>query len=264
MKTTTLFLTIVLFSINNFQAQIGVGTTNPKSAFDISVANPDAPEFNDGLLVPRINNFPTENPTDEQDGLLVYLTTTNSFYFWNAALDIWTPVIQESTSENTHHIGEFYGGGIVFYTYDNGNHGLIISTEDMSDGDEVEWGFKDDDISEAESEWNGSGNTLALVEEGVESDEAAGLCNNYNSGNFSDWYLPSLNELQLIFKSLYIINKTLDSDSDSNTYGLSVNDSYWSSTQQNDEKSYLLKLDHMKAEKKKKDEDHKVRAIRAF
>ena len=34
-------------------------------------------------------------------------------------------------------IGDFYQGGIVFYTYDNGLHGLIMSTEEI--GDSIQW-----------------------------------------------------------------------------------------------------------------------------
>ena len=39
----------------------------------------------------------------------------------------WTNV---STS-GVHSIGEAYGGGIVFYVYDNGKHGLIAATSDQ-------------------------------------------------------------------------------------------------------------------------------------
>jgi hypothetical protein len=34
----------------------------------------------------------------------------------------------------THYIGESYGGGIVFYVYDGGQHGLIAATDDQSTG----------------------------------------------------------------------------------------------------------------------------------
>ncbi len=35
-------------------------------------------------------------------------------------------------AQTAHTIGEHYGGGIVFYVYDNGQHGLIAATIDQS------------------------------------------------------------------------------------------------------------------------------------
>ncbi len=41
--------------------------------------------------------------------------------------------IQKLNGNNpAHYIGESYGGGIVFYVYDNGRHGLIAATSDQS------------------------------------------------------------------------------------------------------------------------------------
>ncbi|MEO6405797.1 MAG: hypothetical protein ABIY51_14985, partial [Ferruginibacter sp.] len=41
------------------------------------------------------------------------------------------------SSATVHYIGESYGGGIVFYVYDNGQHGLIAATADQSTG--IQW-----------------------------------------------------------------------------------------------------------------------------
>ena len=38
---------------------------------------------------------------------------------------------------STHAIGDSYGGGVVFYVYDNGQHGLIAATADQSTG--IQW-----------------------------------------------------------------------------------------------------------------------------
>ena len=46
----------------------------------------------------------------------------------------WTNV---SELTGTHYIGESFGGGIVFYVYDNGKHGLIAATSDQSRG--IRW-----------------------------------------------------------------------------------------------------------------------------
>ena len=40
-------------------------------------------------------------------------------------------------NERIHKTGESYGGGIVFYVYDNGRHGLIAATTDQDPG--IQW-----------------------------------------------------------------------------------------------------------------------------
>ena len=54
----------------------------------------------------------------------------------NANGDLSTQAIPSSSS-NSHYIGEIYGGGTVFFVYDNGQHGLIAATSDQSSG--VRW-----------------------------------------------------------------------------------------------------------------------------
>ncbi|PPK94782.1 hypothetical protein LY01_01534 [Nonlabens xylanidelens] len=102
MKTITLFS--ILFIVTLFcNAQVGINTEIPKATLDIGVANPAAPENTDGILVPRIDAFPLVNPTSDQDGMLVYLTTTEDsnspgFYFWNSSLSSWSKVMVENST----------------------------------------------------------------------------------------------------------------------------------------------------------------------
>jgi len=68
-------------------AQVGINTATPMSVFDIRSSNQAAPTNADGILIPKIDAFPTTNPTTSQVGLMVFLTTavgTNSpgFYYW--------------------------------------------------------------------------------------------------------------------------------------------------------------------------------------
>lgn len=69
-------------------AQVGIGTVNPKALLDIEASNPLAPLSTDGILIPRINNFPVTNPTADQNGMLVFLTqqvgvNRPNFYYWD-------------------------------------------------------------------------------------------------------------------------------------------------------------------------------------
>ena len=85
-------LIICLFSITVF-AQVGVNTTSPNALLDISTTNPSAPNSTDGLLIPKIDEYPTINPTVLQDGMLVYASgngsVTKGFYYWDNGTTSW-------------------------------------------------------------------------------------------------------------------------------------------------------------------------------
>ncbi|MDH7911287.1 tail fiber domain-containing protein [Winogradskyella sp. SYSU M77433] len=82
------FLLPVLIS-----AQVGVNTTNPNALLDISTSNPSSPNNTDGLLIPKIDEYPSINPTAIQDGMLVYVTgngsVTKGFYYWDNNTTSW-------------------------------------------------------------------------------------------------------------------------------------------------------------------------------
>lgn len=124
-----------------------------------------------------------------------------------------------------HYIGEHYGGGIVFYVYDNGQHGLIVS--DTSISTSAKWYAGTSSITLANGDGVGAGllNTAIIIARqgaGDGSLYAARICNEYSvtSGNvtYSDWYLPSKYELNLIFQQSALIG------------GFGTNN-YWSSTE---------------------------------
>ena len=109
MKNTMLLALIVLSTfISN--AQVGIRNTNPKSSLDISASSIIAPNSDDGLLVPRIDKFPTTNPIVDQNSMMVYLnnnlTATNingtaknydsGFYYWDNAQTDWINFNKES------------------------------------------------------------------------------------------------------------------------------------------------------------------------
>lgn len=85
-------IVICLFSITVF-AQVGVNTTSPNALLDISTTNPSAPSSTDGLLIPKIDEYPAINPTVLQDGMLVYATGNGSvakgFYYWDNNTASW-------------------------------------------------------------------------------------------------------------------------------------------------------------------------------
>ena len=141
---------------------------------------------------------------------------------------------ESGASVPAHYIGELYGGGIVFYVDHTGNHGLICSVADMSAS--TTWSDNPTSLigPAAQSLWDGQSNTDAIILQSTAT-SAADLCANYANANmgtgvFNDWYLPAIDQLNLLYQAKYQVNKTLDSDGNSVTISL-VLDIYWSSTE---------------------------------
>jgi len=138
-----------------------------------------------------------------------------------------------------HYVGELYGGGIVFYVYDNGQHGLIASLDDLNANTGVAWsGDVSTEIgAAARSMTDGVNNTAAIIAQDATPNKAATLCDSYAGGGFTDWYLPSNRELYLLCSQDLLINQILNNDGDATTNGFTQEHTsptygrYWSSTE---------------------------------
>jgi len=159
----------------------------------------------------------------------------------------------------SHTIGESYGGGIVFYVYDNGNHGLIAATSDQSAG--IRWNGGSYTNTRARADGVGAGlkNTALIIANQAAVDGsafAATLCNEYtvtvDGVTYGDWYLPSKHELDLLY-----LQKTV--------VGGFANSFYWSSTEFDDDLAWCQYFNT--GSRANYDKDYLpgyVRAIRAF
>ena len=112
--------------------------------------------------------------------------------------------LQEPSAANTvHTIGEHYGGGIVFFVYDNGQHGLIGTIHDHGGIA----GFHEYTMARADGIDAGKLNTAIIIASqgrGTNQKYAALICAEHQvfEGNglvYGDWYLPSLYELNLLY-----------------------------------------------------------------
>lgn len=66
----------------------------PDALLDIKSSNQATPANTDGILIPKIDAFPTTNPTAAQNSMMVYLTTTSGtnqpgFYYWDNVTTTW-------------------------------------------------------------------------------------------------------------------------------------------------------------------------------
>ncbi len=266
------FIIVFFFSFFSFicKAKVGINTIIPKASLDIKATNSGSPNYNDGILIPRIDNFSIIEAGPDQDGMLVFVTgngfPSKGFYYWDVNTAIWVPL-----NKSKHYVGELYGGGIVYYVYDDGEHGLIASLADVDGGVLTPWGLYGVDVNNCESYVDGLSNTTSIINTGGPSTGAAGLCNAYSYGGYSDWYLPSIIELRQMAPALLTINYILENDGNTASIPLDISDVgstsgfYWSSTEANSSFAKNHSFYYFSTNSSQKwQTNNRTRAIRSF
>lgn len=177
-------------------------------------------------------------------------------------------IINSTAGNNNYHQGDLYGGGIVFYVDQTGEHGLILSLIDLS----VAQIWSDVNLligPAAQSTWDGQTNTTAIVNQAGMTSSAAKLCDDYinddyGTGIYSDWYLPAQYELGIINTACYIINKNIETDGNPLTTPFNFECFYWTSVEYNNNKALVCDIISVSLGAAFKNSSGYVRAIRAF
>lgn len=105
-------------------------------------------------------------------------------------------------------IGGYANGGIIFYLDETGQHGLVAAVNDVEG--RREWGCWGVNVNGTSQEFGmGLQNTLNIIATdcqvefpGNETVNAAQAAYNHESGGYSDWYLPSVDELRELVKEI--------------------------------------------------------------
>lgn len=135
-------------------------------------------------------------------------------------------------------IGEYKYGGVIFWidpaSYNSGG-GLVCAVSDQSTS--ASWGCSGISIAgTSASIGSGEGNTVAIETACPTVGTAAYLAVNYDATSFSDWFLPSRDELEELLNKKSIIDVTAAANS-----GTSIGtDYYWSSTETSSGTAALL------------------------
>lgn len=246
MKKRSFFIAMLMLFSSAMFAQVSINTDN--SAADAS-AMLDVKSTIKGFLPPRLTTAQRDLISSPATGLTIYNTTKNCNETYNGS----------SWVSNTHYIGESYGGGIVFYVYDNGQHGLIAATADQSTG--IQWynGTFRYTGTTGDGLYAGAMNTAMIVATQMADNQAgsfaAKVCADYSvidgGVTYGDWYLPSKYELNLLY-----LQKT--------AVGGFATNSFWSSSEHSGTETWYQSFDNGNQNTTSKNGTAYVRAIRAF
>ncbi len=201
-----------------------------------------------------------QTETDPKGGTAYAITGTNQLISVPYASFSENGTPDSAVGYPAHMIGERYGGGIVFYVYDNGQHGLIAAAADQSTG--IQWYNGTYRYTGTTGDGLGAGamNTSMIVALQMADKKsrsfAAKVCADYSvtdSGiTYGDWYLPSKYELYLLYLQRNVV-------------GGFANEWYWSSTEGDASSAWYFSFLFGNAYYDDKvDSSNYVRAVRSF
>ena len=226
-------LVFITAASNQVYAQNGVGINPTGAAADPSAAL-DVSATTKGFLPPRMTRTQRDGILNPATGLVVFCTNCglNGGELEVFAAGIWRNMAG-GVAANVIAIGQSTGGGIVAYIlqpndpgYDaNMPHGLIAATSDQGT---AQWGCSGTTIAGADGLDIGTGNqnTIDIMSGCATANIAARKCGDLDLNGYTDWYLPSIDELTKLY-----FNIGQGAPAPNTNIGGFTNAYYWSSTE---------------------------------
>ena len=254
------------------QSNFGIGTTTPHKSAVLEIHS-----TTQGLLPPRMTEANRDAIDTPAAGLMLWCTNCGA----NGQLQVyngsaWTNTMGGAPAPaEPLAIGDLYAGGIIFYLDASGEHGKVCATEDQATLHPwTTYDFISTQVPTpgAVSNTDGFTNTNAVVAQtGISAINtyASGLCRLYSATGdaaMMDWYLPSKEELNLMWTNL--------ADSDGSGHNFGPNDPsnlggfstnvYWSSTEKDNHNAWIQSFFNGNQTYYNKSTTIRVRAVRAF
>jgi hypothetical protein len=213
-----------------------------------------------GVVYGLISN-PTilDNMTIDGNGIGIYISNLNnlipnSTYFIRAYATnaLGTSYGNEATFVTipSLSIGSTYAGGIVFYLDGTGQHGLVCTNTNIGF---YQWGCQGTNINTLLQQGSGASNTNLIINGCNARPIAASVCADLVYNGFDDWFLPSKDELQLIYTNLKLQG-----------LGGLTNEYFRCSSQSGAHNAWALNFSNGSFASGTKNEYYQVRAVRAF
>ena len=252
MKQFLTLLAAALLTATTF-AQVGINIETPDASAALDITSTTA-----GFLMPRMTKDDRGFIDTPATGLMIYQTDgTPGFYYFNgsswegyysqAEVDALIAALDARITALEPAVGDVYQGGVVFYIFveaDAGyvageTHGLIAAVADQSSG--IQWrngNTNQTTGATGTAVGTGAANTTTIVtaQGATETSYAAGLAKAYAAGGYTDWFLPSKDELNLMYSNI-------GQGSLLGNIGNFDDDYYWSSTEHDYSNAWYMHFD---------------------
>ena len=176
---------------------------------------------------------------------------------------------QATTEARKYQVGDFAHGGIIFWLDETGQHGLVCAKIDQSTG--VRWyaGYPGNTRAYGDGPLAGKANTSIIIAAQVAIGDdgntyAARICNELQitegGKTYGDWYLPSEEELNLMYQNRTAVNTTATANGGKGF----ASAFYWSSTEYANHYAWGQDYENGAQYHAAKYSTYRVRAVRAF
>lgn len=197
-----------------------------------------------GTTLPALTETQRDSIQNPTEGLVIFNKIAKKAQYYNGVAWVFF--------HTEHYIGEVFGGGIVFFIDATGLHGLIASPADQQS--DVNWGYFENQVG-AGGRVIGTGplNTEKIAKASKARDIAGYICYNLVLNGYDDWYLPSKDELNVLYQNLKI-----------NHIGNLGDKRYWSSSETDFNNAWLQNFKTGEIIENHVNKPASVRAIRSF